>query len=50
MVVTGSMRSANEISADGPANLLNAVRVAVSEGAAGKGVLVVLNEAHRHRA
>lgn len=44
VVMTGSMRSSNEISADGPANLLNAVRVAVHEGAAGKGVLVALNE------
>lgn len=44
VVMTGSMRSSNEISADGPANLLNAVRVAAHEGAAGKGVLVALNE------
>ena len=44
VVLVGSMRSANEISADGPANLLNAVRVAVTEESIGKGVLLVLNE------
>ena len=44
VVVTGSMRSPGEISADGPANLVNAVRVAAAEDAAGHGVLVVLNE------
>ncbi len=44
VVMVGSMRSATEISADGPANLLNAVRVVVSPEAGGKGVLVVLNE------
>ena len=44
VVVVGAMRSSDEISADGPANLLNGVRVAVSHGAVGQGVLVVLNE------
>ena len=44
VVLVGSMRSSNEISADGPANLLNAVRVATNEKAIGQGVLVVLNE------
>ncbi len=44
VVLVGSMRSATEISADGPANLLNGVRVAASKEAAEKGVLVVLNE------
>jgi L-asparaginase/Glu-tRNA(Gln) amidotransferase subunit D len=38
------MRSSNEISADGPANLINAVRVAIGEQAVSQGVLVVLNE------
>jgi len=38
------MRSSNEISADGPANLLNAVRVATDKKAIGQGVLLVLNE------
>jgi L-asparaginase len=44
VVVVGSMRGGDEVSADGPANLLNGVRVAVSEAARGQGVLVVLNE------
>jgi L-asparaginase len=44
VVLVGSMRSSNEVSADGPANLINAVRVAVSAEAIGQGVLVVLNE------
>jgi len=44
VVMVGSMRSADEISADGPANLINAVRVAVDRQAIGQGVLVVLNE------
>ena len=44
VVVVGSMRSSNEISADGPANLINAVRVAGHPTANGHGVLIVLNE------
>ena len=44
VVLVGSMRAANEISADGPANLLNGVRVAGARASIGKGVLVVLNE------
>lgn len=44
VVVVGSMRPASAISADGPLNLLNAVRTAVSREARGKGALVVLND------
>jgi L-asparaginase len=44
VIIVGSMRSSNEVSADGPANLLNAVRVGISRQAREKGVLVVLNE------
>ena len=44
VVVVGSMRPASAISADGPLNLLNAVRTAASKEAVGKGALVVLND------
>ncbi|NRB48859.1 MAG: asparaginase [Saprospiraceae bacterium] len=44
VIVVGAMRSANEISADGPANLINAVRVGLAPEAVGSGVMVVLNE------
>ncbi|MEG2139384.1 MAG: asparaginase [Bilophila sp.] len=42
--LTGAMRSAEEISPDGPVNLLCAVRTAVCPSARRKGVLVVMNE------
>lgn len=44
IVLTGAMRSSNEIGADGVYNLMSAVRVAASSQANGKGVLVVLND------
>jgi glutamin-(asparagin-)ase len=44
VVVVGAMRPSTALSADGTLNLLNAVTVAGSADARGKGVLVVMND------
>jgi len=44
VVVVGSMRPFTAVSRDGPFNLYNAVRVAGSVDAKGKGVMVLLND------
>ncbi|WP_077213824.1 asparaginase [Bacillus dakarensis] len=44
IVVTGAMRSSNEIGADGLYNLISSIRVAIDEDSKNKGVLVVLND------
>jgi L-asparaginase len=50
VIMVGAMRAASEWDADGPRNLLDAARVAVSAEARGKGALVVLNgEIHAAR-
>lgn len=44
VVVVGAMRPASAISADGPLNLLSAIRVAAHPDSSGRGVMVVLNQ------
>ncbi|MDA8448726.1 asparaginase [Acidovorax sp. NCPPB 3859] len=44
VVLVGSMRPSTGMSADGPLNLVNAVALAASREAQGKGVMVVMNE------
>ncbi len=44
VVMTASMRPSTALSADGPLNFYNAVAVAANKDAAGRGVLVVVND------
>ena len=44
VVLVGAQRPATAISADGPLNLLNAIRTAAAPEARGKGVMIVMND------
>src|SRR5699024_1680996 len=50
VVVTGAMHSSNELGADGPLNLVQAIHVATTPASNGRGTLVVFNgEIHAAR-
>lgn len=44
IIVTGAMRQANAVGADGPANLFNAIRVVASPAARNRGAMVLMND------
>ena len=44
VVIVGAMRPATAISADGPVNLLNAVKLASTPEAKGRGVMIAMND------
>lgn len=44
VIVTGAMRSSNEIGSDALYNLISSIRVAIDDDAEGQGVLVVMND------
>lgn len=44
VILIGAMRPATAISADGPVNILNAVNLAASKDAKGRGVMVAMND------
>ncbi|MBK9411220.1 MAG: asparaginase [Gemmatimonadetes bacterium] len=44
VIVTGAMRQANAVGADGPANLRNSIRTAVAPAARGRGTMVLMND------
>lgn len=48
VIVTGAMRSYNEIGSDALYNIISSVRVATSKNARNKGVLVVMNDEIHH--
>ncbi|MBO8170668.1 MAG: asparaginase [Bacillaceae bacterium] len=44
VIVTGAMRSSNELGADGPVNLVHSVRTAVDPSSSNRGTIVVFND------